>query len=97
MTDSGSPVFGMPVEEILTHVWFDGFTSGAASACGMFLPGEAADAKADELAGAAIESPELRARVQIEIRERMRSLMEHVMAHGKPDPGLTPSQLRGPE
>lgn len=97
MTDSSTPVFGMPVEEIVTHVWFDGFTSGAASACGLFLPGEAADAKADELAGEAIGSPELRAQVQIEVRDRMRSLMEHVMAHGKPVPGLTPSQLRGPQ
>lgn len=32
MSESGKPpVFGMPFSEILTHVWFDGFTSGVAS------------------------------------------------------------------
>ena len=96
MSESAEPpVFGMPLSEILTHVWFDGFTSGAASGCGLFLPGEAADAKADELAGAAIRSLELRAQVQTEIQDRMRSLMEQTMKTGTPIAGLKPSNLIG--
>lgn len=87
------PVYGTPLGEILAHVWFDGFTSGAASGCGLFLPGEAADAKADELASAAIRSSEIRAQVQIEIQERMRIFMEQTMKNAKPILGLKPSDL----
>jgi hypothetical protein len=96
MSDSPQPpVLGMRLDEILMHVWFDGFTSGAAGGCGLFLPGGAADMKADELAAEAIESPELRAQVQASARDRMRELMEHVMATGKPIESLKPSDLQG--
>lgn len=42
------PVYGLPLQELLMHAWFDGFTSGASTACAQFLPDEAADARADE-------------------------------------------------
>ncbi|UCN12832.1 MULTISPECIES: hypothetical protein [Mycobacterium avium complex (MAC)] len=88
------PVFGLPLQELLTHVWFDGFTSGASTGCSQFLPADAADAKADELAEAALTSPELRAQVHIEVQDRMRTLMEQHMATAKPIPGLKPSDLK---
>lgn len=91
-----APVFGMPLDELLINVWFDGFTSGAASGCGLFLPAAAADAKADELAAAALDSAPLRAHVQAEVRERTRDLMQQVMSTGKPIPGLSPSDLQQP-
>ncbi|QSN49662.1 hypothetical protein [Mycobacteroides abscessus] len=75
------------------NVWFDGFTSGAATACGQFLPEDAADAKADQLAEAALTSSELRAQVQREVQDRMRELMEQHMAASQPIPGLKPSDL----
>ncbi|MBU8839112.1 hypothetical protein [Mycolicibacterium goodii] len=87
-------MFGLPLQELLTHVWFDGFTSGASTGCSQFLPDDAADAKADELAEAALTSPELRAQVQIEVQDRMRMLMEQHMATAKPIPGLKPSDLK---
>lgn len=74
---------GMPLEDILIAVWFDGFTSGAATGCGLFLPGEAADVKADELAASAADMPEMREQVRIEVRERITSLMQQVEATGQ--------------
>lgn len=88
------PVFGMPLQELLTHVWFDGFTSGAATGCSQFLPDEPADARADEITAAALTSPELRAQVQREIQDRARELMQQHMANAKPIPGLKPSDLK---
>lgn len=88
------PVYGMPLQELLTHVWFDGFTSGATTACCQFLPDDAADARADELAAAALKSPEIREQVQREIQDRIRELMQKHMANGKPIPGLKPSDLK---
>ena len=88
------PVFGLPIQELLMHVWFDGFTSGAATGCSQFLPDDAADTKADELAEAALASPELRAQVQGEVQDRMRMLMQQHMATAKPIPGLKPSDLK---
>ena len=90
------PVFGLPLQELLMHVWFDGFTSGATTACSQFLPDDAADARADELAEAALSSAELRAQVQREVHDRVRELMEQHMATSKPIPGLKPSDLKHP-
>lgn len=87
------PVFGLPLQELLMNVWFDGFTSGASTACSRFLPDEAADAKADQLAEAALASSELRAQVQREVQDRMRELLEQHMAASQPIPGLKPSDL----
>lgn len=88
------PVFAMPLQDILWHVWFDGFTSGLSSGCGLFLPTEDADAKADELAAEAMQSPQLRAQVDASIQERMQELAQHIMATGKPVDGLKPSDLQ---
>lgn len=93
MADGATPVYGMSLEQALIHVWYDGFTSGASTGCNLFLPAEAADAKADELAAAASESPELRAQVQVEVRERITSLMQAVMAKG-PLPGVSAEDIR---
>lgn len=90
------PVYGLPLQELLIHAWFDGFTSGASTACAQFLPDEAADARADELAEAALASPELRAQVQREVHDRVRGLMEQHMATSRPIPGLKPSDLKQP-
>ncbi|UQX13559.1 hypothetical protein [Candidatus Mycobacterium methanotrophicum] len=92
-TAAEPPVYGAPLGEILAHVWFDGFTSGASSGCGLFLPGEAADMKAVELASAAIRSPEIRAQVHVEIQERMRIFMAQAMKTAEAVPGLKPSDL----
>ncbi|SIH25124.1 Uncharacterised protein [Mycobacteroides abscessus subsp. abscessus] len=91
--DSEPPVFGLPLQELLMNVWFDGFTSGAGMACSQFLTDEAADAKADQLAEAALASSELRACVQHEVQDRMREMMERHMATSQPIPGLKPSDL----
>lgn len=88
-----TPVFGMSLEQALIHVWFDGFTSGASTGCNLFLPADAADAKADDLVEAATTSPELRAQVQIEVRERLSGLMQAVMDKG-PLPGVCAEDLR---
>lgn len=90
------PVFGLPLQELLMHVWFDGFTSGAATGCSQFLPDDAADAKADQIAEAALASAELRAQVEREVQERVRELMEQHMATSEPIPGLKPSDLKRP-
>lgn len=74
---------GMPLDDILIAVWFDGFTSGAATGCGLFLPGEAADAKADEIAASAAELPAMREQVRTEVRERVAGLMQQVEASGQ--------------
>ncbi|WP_157931645.1 hypothetical protein [Mycobacteroides abscessus] len=87
------PVFGLPLQDLLMNVWFDGFTSGASNACSQFLPDDDADAKADQLAEAALASAELRAQVQHAIQDRMRKLMEQHMATSRPIPGLKPSDL----
>lgn len=91
--DDETPVYGMPLEQILIHVWFDGFTSGASTGCNLFLPAAAADAKADDLAAAAIGSPEMQAQVQVQVRERMTELMQKMMAKG-PLPGVTKAEIR---
>ncbi len=95
MADGATPVYGMSLEQALIHVWYDGFNSGglrraAISSC----LAEAADAKADELVAAASESPELRAQVQVEVRERITSLMQAVMAKGPPLPGVSAEDIR---
>lgn len=91
---SEPPVFGLPLQELLMHVWFDGFTSGASTGCSQFLPDDAADAKADQLAGAALASGEFRAQVQREVQDRMRELMVQHMSTSEPIPGLKPSDLK---
>lgn len=88
------PVFAMPLQEILWHVWFDGFTSGLAGGCGQFLPQTEAEAKADELATSAMQSPELCAKVHASNQERMQELMRNVMATSRPVDGLKPSHLQ---
>lgn len=93
---SEPPVFGLPLQELLMHVWFDGFTSGAATGCSQFLPDDAADVKADQLAAAALESADLREQVQREVQDRVRELMKQHMAMSKPIPGLKPSDLKRP-
>lgn len=90
------PVFGLLLEELLMHVWFDGFTSGAATGCSQFLLDDAADAKADELAEAALGSPELRTQVRRDVHDRIREVMAQHMVTGKPIPGLKPSDLKHP-
>ena len=90
------PVFGLPLQDLLMNVWFDGFTSGASTACSQFLPDDAADGKADELAEAALASSELRAQVQREVQDRVRELMEQHMATSELIPGLKPSDLKRP-
>lgn len=92
-SDDTTPVYGMPLEQALIHVWFDGFTSGASTGCNLFLPAETADAKADDLVAAAVGSPELQAQVRVEVRERMAELMQQVMAKG-PLPGVTKADIR---
>ncbi|MGJ6127393.1 hypothetical protein QN239_32965 [Mycolicibacterium sp. Y3] len=92
-SDDTTPVYGMPLEQVLIHVWFDGFTSGASTGCNLFLPADAADAKADDLVAAAVGSPELQAQVQMQVRERMTELMQQVMAKG-PLPGVTKADIR---
>lgn len=74
---------GMPLEDILIAVWFDGFTSGAATGCGLFLPGADADAKADEIAASAAALPAMREQVRTEVRERVASLIQQVEASGQ--------------
>lgn len=94
MSTPEPPVFAMPLQEILFHVWFDGFTSGLTGGCGQFLPRTEAEAKADELATSAMQSKELCAQVHASNQERMQELMQHIMATSKPVAGLKPSHLQ---
>lgn len=75
MNDSGTPVFAVPITDLLTHSWFDGFTSGLSSGLGVFLPGEVADAKADEMVGEASQSPEFCAAVRTDVQQRTEELL----------------------
>lgn len=87
-------VYAMRLDEVLMHVWYDGFTSGASTGCAQVLPDEAADAKADELAQAAIASPELRAKALKAVHERLQELAQQHAAKATPIPGLKPSDLK---
>lgn len=80
----GPTVYGMDIADVLTHVWFDGFHSGASTGCARFLPADTADALADDMTRAAMESPELREQVRIEVLGRVQCLMEEVVALGQP-------------
>lgn len=75
MNDSGTPGFAVPITDLLTHSWFDGFTSGLSSGLGVFLPGEVADAKADEMVGEAIQSPQFCAEVRADVQQRTEELL----------------------
>ncbi|WP_457180997.1 hypothetical protein [Mycobacteroides abscessus] len=94
-TNAAKPgVYAMPLNEILLHVWYDGFTSGAATACVQFLSSEAADTKANELTQAALASADLRAVALKAIHERMQELAQQHAAAATPIPGIKPSDLK---
>lgn len=93
MPNDATPVFGMPLEQAMIHVWFDGFVSGASTGCNLFLPAEAADAKADDLLAAASASAGFRAQVLVEVRERMTELVKAAMANG-PLPGISTKDVQ---
>lgn len=94
-TNAAKPgVYAMPLNEILLNVWYDGFTSGAATGCAQFVSGDAADTKADELAQAALASPDLRAVALKAIHERMQELAQQHASTATPIPGIRPSDLQ---
>lgn len=80
-------VYGLPIQELPVHVWYDGFLSGASTACSQFLPDAAAETKADQLTEAATESCELQAQVRCEVADRMREWMAPHMQSGSRYPG----------
>lgn len=87
-------VYAMPLDKILLHIWYDGFTSGAATGCAQFLPGEAADTTADEIVKAALASPELRAEALKAVHERISELAQQHASTNTPIPGMKPSDLK---
>lgn len=73
--NDATPVFATPLSDLLLHIWFDGFASGLSSGLGVFLPGEAADAKADEMVGEAIQSQRFCAEIRASIQQRTQELL----------------------